>query len=207
MAAAQPSASHPCGTQAKPGTYKHVIWIWFENHSSSVIIGSSQAPYFNTLAKQCGLATNFHNITHPSLPNYIAATSGPTYSALPKFLPDCSPKSGCNTSAKSIFGQGESWKSYEESMPSNCDRSNSGNYAVRHNPAAYYTTLHSCSSSDVPYSHLASDLVISPSTKKGARSGTKFNHYSLLGTAEQLLRLSKLGQAASSPTLTKAFNL
>jgi hypothetical protein len=74
VAAAQPSASHPCGTQAKPGTYKHVIWIWFENHSSSVIIGSSQAPYFNTLAKQCGLATNFHNITHPSLPNYIAAT-------------------------------------------------------------------------------------------------------------------------------------
>jgi hypothetical protein len=31
--AAQPSASHPCGTQAKPGTYKHVIWIWLENHS------------------------------------------------------------------------------------------------------------------------------------------------------------------------------
>jgi phosphatidylinositol-3-phosphatase len=54
--------------------------------------------------------------------------------------------------------------------------------------------------------HIAT-LVISPSTKKGARSGTRFNHYSLLGTAEQLLRLSKLGQAASSPTLTKAFNL
>jgi hypothetical protein len=33
------------------------------------------------------------------------------------------------------------------------------------------------------------------------------NHYSMLGTAEQLLRLSKLGQAASAPTMTKAFNL
>ena len=54
--------------------------------------------------------------------------------------------------------------------------------------------------------HIAT-LVISPSTKKGARSGTRFNHYSLLGTAEQLLRLSKLGQAASSATMTKAFNL
>ncbi len=108
-AAAQPSASHPCGTQAKPGTYKHVIWIWFENHSSSVIIGSSQAPYFNTLAKACGLATNFQNITHPSLPNYIAATSGLSYSALHNFLPDCNPKAPCTTSAKSIFGQGESW--------------------------------------------------------------------------------------------------
>ena len=79
-----------------------------ENHSSSAIIGSSQAPYFNTLAKECGLATNYHNITHPRLPNYIAATSGLSYSALRNFLPDCSPKAGCNTPANSIFGQGES---------------------------------------------------------------------------------------------------
>jgi hypothetical protein len=38
-----PSASHPCGTQAKPGSYKHIIWIFMENHSYSKIIGSSQA--------------------------------------------------------------------------------------------------------------------------------------------------------------------
>ena len=50
-------------------------------------------------------------------------------------------------------------------------------------------------------------FVISPSTKVGARSGTLFNHYSLLGTAEQLLKLSKLGLASSATTMTKAFNL
>jgi hypothetical protein len=50
-------------------------------------------------------------------------------------------------------------------------------------------------------------FVISPSTKAGARSGTLFNHYSLLATAEQLLHLSKLGQAASATTMTSAFNL
>jgi hypothetical protein len=146
-----------------------------ENHSFSAFIGSSQAPYFNTLAQECGLATNYHNITHPSLPNYVAATSGLSYSALPHFLPDCSPSANCDTSAKSIFGQGETWKSYQESMPSSCDHGNSGNYAVRHNPAA--------------------------------RSGMLFNHYSLLGTAEQLLGLARLGQAAGSTTMTKAFNL
>jgi len=289
-AATQPSASHPCGTQAKPGTYRHVIWIFMENHSYGTIIGSSQAPYINTVAKECGVVTNDHNITHPSLPNYIAATSGLSYSALHGFLPDCSPGGSCDTSARSIFGQGETWKSYEESMPSACDHGNSGQYAVRHNPAVYYTTLRGCSSSDVPYSRLATDLarnqlprfsfitpnltddmhngtvadgskwlsrnlpvmlnsaeyrggstvifitwdegegghyasgehcatnttdvscriatlVISPSTKAGTRSGTLFNHYSLLGTAEQLLGLPKLGMAASSPTMTKAFNL
>ena len=290
-AATTPSASHPCGTQSKPGTYKHVIWIWLENHSYNAILGSSQAPYFNTLAKDCGVATNYHNVTHPSLPNYIAATSGLAYASLQKFVSDCSPSGSCDTSATSIFGQGESWKSYEESMPSACDHSNSGNYAVRHNPAVYYTTLNGCSGDDLSYSHLATDLahnqlpafsfitpnliddmhngtvaqgnswmsrnlpailnsaeykngstvifitfdegsdvgsyakgehcatntsdtschlptiVISPSTKAGARSGTLFNHYSLLATTEQLLRLSKLGQAASATTLTSAFNL
>jgi hypothetical protein len=50
-------------------------------------------------------------------------------------------------------------------------------------------------------------LVISPSTKAGTRSGTLFNHYSLLGTAEQLLGLPKLGLATSNTTMTKAFNL
>jgi phosphatidylinositol-3-phosphatase len=289
--AAATSASHPCGTVSKPGTYRHVIWIWLENHSYNAILGSSQAPYFNTLAKECGLATNYHNITHPSLPNYIAATSGLSYSSIQKFLSDCSPSSSCDTSAKSIFGQGESWKSYEESMPSNCDLSNSGNYAVRHNPTVYYTTLADCSSSDVAYSRLSGDLahnqlpafsfitpnliddmhngtvadgnswmsrnlpailnsgeykngstvvfvtfdegsdvgsyadgehcatntsdtschlttfVISPSTKVGTRSGTLFNHYSLLATTEQLLGLSKLGLASSAATMTKAFNL
>jgi phosphatidylinositol-3-phosphatase len=43
-------------------------------------------------------------------------------------------------------------------MPSGCDPSDSGEYAVRHNPPAYYTTLHSCPGDDVPYSQLATDL-------------------------------------------------
>jgi hypothetical protein len=153
------SSSGPCGTsKAKKPTYTHVLWIWMENHSYSAIIGSSDAPYINSLATECGLATNYHNITHPSLPNYIGATSGLSLSELQPFTADCSPSSTCSTSAPSIFGQGESWKSYEEDMPSNCDPSNDGNYAVRHNPAAYYTSLTDCSTNDVPYTELASDL-------------------------------------------------
>jgi hypothetical protein len=49
--------------------------------------------------------------------------------------------------------------------------------------------------------------VISPSTPAGSTSATLFNHYSLLGTAEQLLGLPKLGLASSYPTMTTAFNL
>src|ERR1700734_1405909 len=98
--ATSPSASHPCGTQSKPGTYKHVIWIWLENHSYGAILGSSQAPYFNTLAKDCGLATNYHNVTHPSLPNYIAATSGISYASFWMIIPDGGPRGSCKSSRK-----------------------------------------------------------------------------------------------------------
>ena len=286
-AAVSPSASNPCGTMTSPPAYTHVIWVWMENHSYNTIIGSSQAPYINSLATECGLATNYHNISHPSLPNYVGATSGLGYTALKKFKSDCNPSKHCSTPAPSIFGQGENWKAYEESMPSNCDPVNAGEYAVRHNPPPYFTTLQGCSTFDVPYTHLAADLagnnlpafsfitpnlindmhdgtiadgdnwlasnlpvifnspeyqngstavfvtwdegeggkakncttnttdvgcqvatiVISPSTVPGTTSATLFNHYSLLGTAEQLLGLPKLGLASSFPTLPSAFNL
>jgi len=37
-----------------------------------------------------------------------------------------------------------------ESMPSACDQSSNGEYATKHNPAAYYTALTSCSANDLP---------------------------------------------------------
>ena len=125
-----------------------MIWVVFENHSYSQIIGASSAPYFNQLASQCGLATNFHAETHPSLPNYIAMTSGSTQGITDDNGPGSHP-----LNVPSIFSQlpGGRSRSLEESMPSNCLRSNSGRYAVRHNPEAYYTNLGSdCANFNVP---------------------------------------------------------
>jgi phosphatidylinositol-3-phosphatase len=162
VTAASPAsaASGPCGTAATPRAYQHVIWIWMENHSLGDIIGNkSQAPYINSIAARCGLATNYHVTTHPSLPNYLSATSGLSQPRLPILsYTDCSPSLVCRTSAPSIFGQGETWKAYQESMPSSCDKSNSGEYTVRHNPPAYYTSLAGCASHDVPYPQLRTDL-------------------------------------------------
>jgi len=70
-----------------------------------------------------------------------------------------------------------------------------------------YASGEQCATNTSDVSCRVATLVISPSTKAGARSGALFNHYSLLGTAEQLLGLSKLGQAASATTMTRAFNL
>jgi phospholipase C len=159
VARARATASSPCGKTATAPVYQHVIWVFMENHSYDTVIGSADAPYENALANKCGLATNYHNITHPSLPNYIAATSGLALTTVEnKFKSDCSPSTACSTKSPSIFGQVSSWKSYEESMPSNCALANSGNYAVRHNPPPYYRTLTGCATNDVPYTALATDL-------------------------------------------------
>jgi phospholipase C len=135
-----------------------VIWLWMENQSSDSVIGSRSAPFLNSLAAKCGLATNYHNITHPSLPNYIAATSGLAGRELDPFRGDCTPSKSCSTPARSIFAQAPSWRAYEESMPSACDRNNSGRYAARHNPAIYFTGLSGCRRRDVPLSKLTRAL-------------------------------------------------
>ena len=153
------AAVGPCGTASSTAVhYTHVVWIWMENHSYGDIVGSSQAPYINTLAGECGLATNYHNISHPSLPNYVAGTSGLALADVKKFKSDCSPSKHCSTGAASIFTQTSDWKAYEESMTSNCEPNNDGEYAVRHNPPPYYTSISNCAANDVPYPQLATDL-------------------------------------------------
>jgi hypothetical protein len=54
--------------------------------------------------------------------------------------------------------------------------------------------------------HVAT-IVVSPSTAAGTQSGTLFNHYSLLGSTEQLLGVPPLGQAAGANSMLAAFNL
>ena len=54
----------------------HVVIVIEENHSYSEIIGSSAAPYINSLAAQGALFTQSYATTHPSQPNYLHLFSG-----------------------------------------------------------------------------------------------------------------------------------
>jgi len=56
---------------------KHVYTIMMENHAQAQIIGdTTDAPNMNMLAAKYGVATKYYGVTHPSLPNYLAAISG-----------------------------------------------------------------------------------------------------------------------------------
>jgi len=142
-AAAKISPNAPCGAPIATSP-THVVWIMLENEGYSVV-GSPSAPYLNSLAQHCGLATNDDATSHPSLPNYIALTSGSTQGIADDAEPSSHP-----LNVPSIFSQLKSnWRAYAESMPSACDRVTSGTYAARHNPAVYYTNLPSCRRNDV----------------------------------------------------------
>jgi chitodextrinase len=274
------------GLAGPPATYGHVIWIWMENKAYSAVIGSSSAPYINSLAQQCGSATNYNQVTNPSLPNYIAATSGSTQGVTDDNAPSSHPLNVPNLFLQ-VQTAGKEWRSYAESAPANCTLTNSGNYLVRHDPVTYYTNVRDrCATWDVPlgspsagalvsaiqagtlpaYTSIAPNacndmhggggcpsnlvktgddwlaallpkilngpnyrsgetvvflvwdeastgsprvpaLVMSPYTMPGVQPGTRFDHYSLLRTTEELLGLPLLGQAASAPSMRAAFGL
>lgn len=143
---------------------KHVFVIMEENQPYSYVVGNNTyLPYFNSLIKQGSLASNYHAVAHPSLPNYIAMTSGSTQG----ITTDCNPPSaGCIVNVPNISvrlqSAGLSWKEYANSMPSACYSYNSGLYATKHNPFIYYSNVINnnsyCAAHVVPYSNILTDL-------------------------------------------------
>jgi len=154
------SLSTPRASSAANGipAFSHVFQIVMENHEYSSIIGSSSAPYTNSLAQQYGLATNFYGTRHPSLPNYLAMIGGDTFG----ITSDCT---SCFVNATNLVdqleGAGKSWKGYMESMPSPCFVGNSGNYVQKHNPFIYFDNIRTNTvrcNKIVPFTQFATDL-------------------------------------------------
>lgn len=155
----QPDRTVP--TNDSLGGLDHVVIIVEENKPSTDIIGNASAPYINKLATDFALANDYEAVSHPSLPNYLALTSG-TNAGITN---DCSPAE-CLANVRNIADQieqsGRSWKMYAESMPAPCSAKNSGPYAVKHNPFMYYPSVTdnsaSCAEHVVPFTQLADDL-------------------------------------------------
>jgi hypothetical protein len=155
------AAGDACVGASPPRVWRHVIWIWLENKAYGKVVGSDDAPFLTQLARDCGLATNYSAVSHPSLPNYLAATSGRTYGII-----DDEPPAAHQIGQPSIFDRlaaaGRTWRAYNESMPSNCALTDSGRYAVKHNPAAYYLlSRRACTRWDVPLGTTSSGQLLS----------------------------------------------
>ncbi|OFE14699.1 hypothetical protein BA895_08350 [Humibacillus sp. DSM 29435] len=147
-------AAGACGSRAavynrsSPPTYRHVVVIMDENVKPATL-ANANAPYIHSLIAACGSEKNMHGSTHPSAPNYMAATSG-----VPTAV-------GAKSSYNNIFNQlNGNWKSYEESMARSCGASRKP-YQAGHNPAYWYTDLRAplnhCTSNDVPLTQFDPD--------------------------------------------------
>ena len=121
----QPTGPDPADGRACAAVYDHVIWIWMENKNLSAVLDSTHAPFMSSLAESCGTALQFvdHGVS-PSLPNYIAATSGDTQGVHDDALPSSHPLDVDNI-FRQVRALGKTAKSYEEAMPAQlraCDR-------------------------------------------------------------------------------------
>jgi len=99
-------------------------------------------PGFASLARRFGFATSYYATSHPSLPNYLALTSGNTWG----ITSDCT---DCYVSAPDLGSQlsaaGIAWGAYMEGIPSSCylDPYSGGDYAGKHDPFRYYSDIRS----------------------------------------------------------------
>jgi len=133
-----PLAVGQAAGQARSAT-SHVAVVVMENEEGDEVLGSSSAPYVNALARRYGVATASYAITHPSLPNYLALTSGTTAG----IDSNCT---SCHVGVTNLVDQleraGISWRAYLEDVPGRCfSGAGAGGYARKHNPFIYYDDI------------------------------------------------------------------
>ncbi|HKW72646.1 MAG TPA: alkaline phosphatase family protein [Candidatus Dormibacteraeota bacterium] len=122
--------------------------IVMENRSANQ---AAAGAYTAQLAAKYGVATNYHGVTHPSLPNYLAITSGSTWGVADDGW-HALPAGGLGAQ---LTNAGVDWRAYMEGMGANC-MSNGNGYALKHDPFPYYGSK--CPSQVVPFSGFASDV-------------------------------------------------
>lgn len=143
-----PITTSPTPEPSPVATPSHVFVIVMENRSYSQAIAST---YVAQLAAQYGVATNYHGVSHPSLPNYLALTSGSTWGIADDGF-HALPAGGLGAQ---LTNAGIVWRAYMEGMSNGCFHSPYP-YALKHNPFAYYGSA--CPPQVVPFSQFADDM-------------------------------------------------
>ena len=145
-----PSPSPSESPTPTPQPARHVFVIVMENTSLAAAL---RAPSIAKLAATYALAANYHAVASPSLPNYLAMTSGSTYGIGDNgYYP--LPPGGLGAQ---LTAAGVMWRAYMEGLTDagGCLRSPYP-YALKHNPFAYYGGA--CPENVVPLEALDADL-------------------------------------------------
>jgi phosphatidylinositol-3-phosphatase len=152
-----------------------VFTIAMENHSQGQVLGSSDAPYINQLARQGAVPAGYHDsYVHPSEPNYLWMTAGENFGVLDDSDPSPTRTLGSRSHiADQIEHAGLTWKAYEEGMGQPCGLQSHDAYAAKHDPFVYFDDVNGwngtrfapsarCVEHVVDYTQLTSDIADGP---------------------------------------------
>jgi phosphatidylinositol-3-phosphatase len=118
--------------------FKHVFTIMMENTGIEALLSNPNAPWINQAILNNGVAGNYYGVTHPSQPNYIAATSG----ALNGVTNDNDITVDVPNIVDQLESNGKTWKAYMQSLSLCATKLDHacGNqlYERKHNPFVSY---------------------------------------------------------------------
>ena len=141
-----------CASAASPApSPRHVFLIVMENRSARQAL---QGSFVASLAARYGVAANYHAVAHPSVPNYLALTSGSTWGVVDDSFHNL-PRRDLGTE---LTAAGVSWRAYMEGMTSAGCMESPLPYDPGHNPFLFYGGR--CPSNVVPLTALGGDLAV-----------------------------------------------
>ena len=143
----------------------HVFVIMMENTSYDDLLSpdNTNTTFIQHLAVTNGLADNYFGVTHDSLPNYIAATSGQTWGSNSDDTAQA-PLFDHENLVDQLEAAHVSWKAYMESLPfpgDLVDTTPDGLYVRKHDPFLMYPDVYNNparADNVVPLTQLTTDL-------------------------------------------------
>ena len=159
---------------------KHVWIITEENHSYEKVIGNSNMPYLNSMAKKYAVATQYYANIHNSLTDLMRVVAGQNVT----LWDNTTFCYNVDNIVRHLLLHGMTWKTYQEDLPyAGFTGLSWAGYLRRHNPLIDFTDV--CAPSQklnsVPFSQLAKDIsnnatpnyaFISPNVSHDAHNGT-----------------------------------
>jgi acid phosphatase len=128
-----------------------VFEIVMENHTPQEALSG---PFTASLASRYGVAANYSAITHPSVPNYLALTSGQTWGVTDDSYHVLPPLD----LGDQLTTAGVSWRAYMDGLTNRGCLDSPLPYDPGHNPFAFYGGR--CPSNVVPLTSLSGDLAL-----------------------------------------------
>jgi phosphatidylinositol-3-phosphatase len=159
-----PAGNTPSATANFPHM-DHVFVIMMENTAYADLLdpANTHTTFIQSLANTYGLETNYSGVTHVSLPNYLAATSGSTWGSNNDDV-NQAPLLDHENIVDQFEQAGVSWKAYMENLPAAGDLSATaanGLYVRKHDPFLLYPDVYNDparANNVVPLSQLTTDL-------------------------------------------------